>query len=127
MQDFIDEWFKELRNMVIAYSVLAIFLDGDLCASELSRELEIRSKNVKMLNEVDLSSLLPEIESHYLVASYVNNNGDGHSAGIYYHLTENGKSLLNELIVELKMYRESMDGTLSHTRSHVRNTMQDMR
>ena len=119
MQAFIDEWFKELRNMVITYSVLAIFLDGDLCASELSRELEFRSKNVMMLKGVDLSSLLPEIESHCLVTSYENNHGAGQSPGIYYHLTENGKNLISELIVELKMYRESMDGTLSHTRSHV--------
>lgn len=104
MQEDIDRWMKELKKGATKYSILALLRDGDMYGYELRHEFEARTEGVMSLSESNAYPSLHGMESDGLITSYWKESGSGVPARKYYHLTEKGMALFNEMTIEWDRY-----------------------
>lgn len=109
MQDDVEKWLKELKRGATKFSILAILHDGDMYGYELRHEFETRTKGIMVLTEGNAYPALHSMESDGLVTSYWKDTGQGLPPRKYYHMTEKGEMLLNEMIREWNRYTEAMN------------------
>jgi PadR family transcriptional regulator PadR len=109
MQSDVDKWLKELKRGATKFSILAILRDSDMYGYELRHEFEMRTNGVMELTEGNAYPTLHSMENDGLVTSYWKDSELGLPPRKYYHLTEKGITLLNEMIVEWSKYTEAMN------------------
>ena len=115
MQEDLDKWLNELKKGTTRYSILAILRDGDMYGYELRHEFETRTKGVIVLTEGNAYPSLHKMEKGGLVTSYWKDTESGIPPRKYYHITERGLELLNEMIPEWNRYAEAMNNLWSGT------------
>ncbi len=109
MQEDIDRWMKELKKGATKFSILALLREGDMYGYELRHEVEARTAGVITLTESNAYPSLHAMENEGLITSYWKETGSGVPPRKYYHLTEKGEGLLNEMVVEWSRYVEAMN------------------
>jgi PadR family transcriptional regulator PadR len=109
MQEDVERWLKELKKGATKFSLLALLRDGDMYGYELRHEFEIRTKGVITLTEGNAYPTLHSMEKDGLITSYWKDSGSGLPPRKYYHLTEKGELLLNEMILEWNRYIDAMN------------------
>lgn len=109
MQEDVERWLKELKKGATKFSILAILRDGDMYGYELRHEFETRTGGVMLLTEGNAYPALHSMESDGLVTSYWKDSESGSPSRKYYHLTDKGELLLNEMILEWNRYISAMN------------------
>lgn len=109
MQDDIEKWMKDLKRGATKFSILAILRDGDAYGYEIRHEFETRTKGVMELTEGNAYPTLHSMESDGLITSYWKDSKTRLPSRKYYHLTDKGKTMLNEMIAEWNRYDEAMN------------------
>lgn len=109
MPEDVERWLKELKKGATKFSILAILRDGDMYGYELRHEFETRTQGVMTLTEGNAYPTLHSMESDGFVTSYWKDSESGLPPRKYYHLTEKGLSLLNEMIPEWSRYTDAMN------------------
>jgi len=104
MQEDIDRWMKELKKGATKFSILALLKDADMYGYELRHEFEARTQGVMALSESNAYPTLHGMEADGLITSYWQESTSGVPARKYYHLTEKGQALLDEMLVEWDRY-----------------------
>jgi PadR family transcriptional regulator PadR len=113
MHEDVEKWLKEIKKGATRYSILTILVDNDLYGYELRNEFELRTKGVMTLTEGNTYPTLHKMESEGLVTSYWEDSEEGLPSRKYYHITEKGKTLLNEMMFEWNRYVEAMNNLWS--------------
>lgn len=113
MHEDVEKWLKEIKKGVTRYSILTILSDGDMYGYELRHEFETRTKGTMTLTEGNTYPTLHKMESEALVTSFWRDSGEGLPSRKYYHITEKGKALLSEMMLEWNRYVEAMNNLRS--------------
>ncbi len=109
MQSDVEKWLKELKRGATKFSILAILRDGDMYGYELRHEFGVRTLGVMELTEGNAYPTLHSMENDELVTSYWKESEQGLPPRKYYHITEKGVILLNEMILEWSRYTDAMN------------------
>ena len=109
MQGEVDKWLKELKRGATKFSILAILRDGDMYGYELRHEFASRAGGVMELTEGNAYPKLHSMESDGLISSYWKESDQGLPPRKYYHITDKGITMLNEMILEWTRYTGAMD------------------
>ena len=115
MQEDVEKWLKEIKKGVTRYSILTILSDGDMYGYELRHEFEVRTKGTMTLTEGNTYPTLHKMESEALVTSFWMDSEEGLPSRKYYRITEKGKGLLSEMMIEWNRYVVAMNDLRSGT------------
>jgi PadR family transcriptional regulator PadR len=114
MESEVERWLKELKKGATKFSLMAILRDGDMYGYELMREFEVRTNGFVKLTEGNAYPTLHNMEDEGLITSYWVNSDSGLPARKYYHITEKGALLLNEMIIGWEGYMNAMNNIWRH-------------
>jgi DNA-binding PadR family transcriptional regulator len=91
--------------------ILRLLENSDMYGYQMIEELEKRSQNIFTLKAGTLYPILHTLEQQNMIESY-NAEFDSVRPRKYYHLTKNGKKLLEEKKAEWKTYSSAVNQVL---------------
>lgn len=105
---------KSLLSGSTPMLVLSLLLDGDKYGYEMVSELARRSNNTFQLKEGTLYPLLHTMEKNGRIKAYTKSTDSGRERK-YYHLTDEGRSHLEQKKQEWALFSEQVNAVLRQT------------
>lgn len=102
---------KKLMSISISMLVLKLLEENDMYGYQMIKELEERSQKVFELKEGTLYPVLHALEEKLAIESYEKQTKAGRTRK-YYHITKQGKKLLDEKTSEWDSYQKAVGGIL---------------
>jgi PadR family transcriptional regulator PadR len=102
---------KKLMSISISMLVLKLLEENDMYGYQMIKELEERSERVFELKEGTLDPVLHALEEKLAIESYEKQTEAGRTRK-YYHITKQGKKLLDEKTKEWDSYQKAIGGIL---------------
>ena len=109
---------KSLMTGSTTLLILKLLENTDMYGYQMIEELEKRSQNIFTLKAGTLYPLLHTLEQQNMIESY-NTEADSPRPRKYYHLTKDGRKLLDEKKAEWKAYSSAVNQVLGGS-SYVR-------